>query len=163
MPGPPPEDDEAMAAAGKVLRPLGQAAGEGAGVFVEAGHLDGRLGALALELGGAGVGLGVAGAGGLLGCGCGLDGAGVIKQFKLLAGDVDVAEAGGAEEDDGVLDALAAETGHGLVVLGGNAEGAAFGGVEEVGVFVGERGLVEGSWDFAVRHARSWVVKRFAA
>ncbi len=61
-----------------------------------------------------------------------------------MGGDVEGAEAGGAEEDDGVLDALAAEAGHGLVVLGEDAEDAAVGGVEEVGVFVGEGGLREG-------------------
>ena len=69
-----------------------------------------------------------------------------------MGGDVEGAEAGGAEEDDGVLDAFAAEAGHGLVVLGEDAEAAAVGGVEEVGVFVGEGSLGEGWWGL-VGHA----------
>ncbi len=47
-------------------------------------------------------------------------------------------EAGGAKEDDGVLDALAAEAAEGFLVLGDNADETAVGGVEEVGVLVGE-------------------------
>ncbi len=131
-------DDETVAAAGEGAGPLGGEAGEGAGVLVVTGHLDGGFGAAVAELGGFAV------AGGLLGFGCGLGGAGVVEELELLAGDVEGAEAGGAEEDDGVLDALATETGHGLVVLGEDAEGAGVGRVEKVGVLVGERGVVEG-------------------
>ena len=44
-----------------------------------------------------------------------------------LAGNVEGTKAGGAEEDDGVLDALAAEAGERLLVLGHDAEDAAVG------------------------------------
>ncbi len=66
-----------MAAAGEVLGPLGHEAGEGAGVFVVAGHLDGGFGALVAELGGFGCRI----AGGLFGFGCGGDGAGVVEEL----------------------------------------------------------------------------------
>ncbi len=132
-------DDEAVAGAGKILRPLGHEAGEGARVLVVARHLDGGFGALVAEGGGF-----LRVAGGLFGLGCGGYGAGVVEELELVAGDVEGAEAGGAEEDDRVLDALAAEAGHGLVVLGEDAEDAAVGGVDEVRVFVGERRLREG-------------------
>ena len=151
-------DDEAAAATGKLHGPLGNHVGEGAGVFVVAGHFDGGFGALVAELGGFRI-AGFGGAGGLLVLGGGLDGAGVVEEFELVRGDVEGAEAGGAEEDDGVLDAFAAEAGHGLAVLGHDAEHAAVGGVEEVGVLVGEGGLVEGCGlreglgVVAVRHA----------
>ncbi len=116
-----------------------------AGVFVVAGHLDGSFCAAELERAGV--------AGGYFACrrrlfciGRGLRGAGVGEELQLGFGNVEGAEAGGAEEDYGVLNAFAAEAGEGLGVLGEDADLAAFGGVEEVLVLVGERRGGEMFW-----------------
>ena len=70
-------------------------------------------------------------------------GAGVLEQLQLCGGGVEADEARGAEEDDGVLDALAAKAGGGLEVLAEDADEAAVGGVEEFGVLVGQGGAGE--------------------
>ncbi len=112
-----------MATAGEGLGPGSDHAGELAGVLVVGGHVDGGLGATVLKLGGfAAVDGGRAGW--LFGVGRGLDGAGIVEEFEFGTGDVEGAEASGAEEDDGVLDALAAEAGHRFLVLAENAEDA---------------------------------------
>jgi len=49
-------------------------------------------------------------------------------------------EASGAEEHDGVLDALAAEARERLLVFGKDAQDASVGAVEEARIFVGKRG-----------------------
>ena len=77
-----------------------------------------------------------------------------FEEFEIGIGLIEGTEACGSEEDDGVLDALAAEARHGLVVLGENAEAAAVGAVEETGVFVGEGSLGEGWWQL-IGHAES--------
>ena len=86
------------------------------------------------------------GARGLLGVWSGLGGAGVCEELQLFAGDVAGAKTCRAEEDDCVLNALAPETGLGLEVLRHDADHAPVGRVEEVGVFVGERGVFERHW-----------------
>ena len=48
-------------------------------------------------------------------------------------------KAGRAEEDDGVLNLFAAETGQGFLIFGQDAEDAAIGAVEERFVLVGDR------------------------
>jgi hypothetical protein len=47
-----------------------------------------------------------------------------------------------AEEDDGVLDALAAEASQRLGVFGEDADEAAVGAIEEGRIFVGQQGLL---------------------
>jgi hypothetical protein len=56
-----------------------------------------------------------------------------------VVGYVEGVEPRRTEEDDRVLDAFAAEAGLRLVVLGNNAQYAAVGRVEELGVLVRER------------------------
>ena len=77
---------------------------------------------------------------GLLVLGRGLGRTGVCQKLKLGAGHVEGAEAGGPEEDDRVLNALAAEARHRFLILSDDAEHAAIGRVEKFTVFVGERG-----------------------
>lgn len=138
-------DDEAMAGAGEGVSPGGVKAGEGAGVLVEAGHIEGGSGGI--ESGSVSCRSGESRPF-CFACGFGRDdslrGGGVKEGFEGGGGGFAGVDAGGAEEDDGVFDALGAEAGHGFGVLGEDAEGAAFGGVEKSSVFVGEGGLVEG-------------------
>ena len=61
------------------------------------------------------------------------------SSWTALLGAAEAAEAGGAEEDDGVLNFFAAEAGERLGVLGEDAQGTAIGALEEGVVFVGER------------------------
>ena len=49
------------------------------------------------------------------------------------------AKTGGAEEDDGVLNLLAAETGEGFKVLRNNANEAAVGAIQKFRILVGQR------------------------
>ena len=62
---------------------------------------------------------------------------------RFLRGVLASLKAGGAEEDDGVLDLFAAEAGQGFLVLSENAEDAAVGAVQEGFVLVGDRGGFE--------------------
>ena len=135
-------DDVAMARAGKGLGPGGDEIGQFTSIFVVGGHLYGCFGSAVLKFRGFAFG-DLFGRGGLLVVRGWLDGAGVVEEFQLCAGDVEGVEACGAEEDDGVLDALAAETGQGLLVFAEDSEGAAVGGVDEVEVSVGEGGALE--------------------
>jgi hypothetical protein len=61
-----------------------------------------------------------------------------------MAGFREAMKAGGAEEDDRVLDLLAAKSGQGLGVLGENAQNPPIGAVEEALVFVGQRSRIQG-------------------
>jgi len=61
----------------------------------------------------------------------------------MPAGFVQRTEAGGAEEDDGVLNALAAKTRQRLRVFGKDADDAAIGRVQKGRVFVGKRRGIE--------------------
>ena len=120
------------------MRPLGEHGGEFAGVFVVARHLHGRLGAAALQI----VRAAIVAALRLLPAAraaARLVGVGTREQLELAVGDIERAEAGGAEEDDGVADALAAEAGQRLGVLGHDADQAAIRTVQEGGVLVSER------------------------
>jgi hypothetical protein len=135
-------DDEAMTARGYLFGPGGEHMGELAGVFVVASHFDGGLGALELQLRGL-TGGDLRGLGGLLVAGRGLHGAGVFQEFQFMAGFFATVKARRAEEDDGVLNLLAAEAGERLHVLGDDADEAAIGAVEEGGVLIGQRGGFE--------------------
>ena len=80
---------------------------------------------------------------------CPLDGAGIFEQLELVTGFIEGVKASGAEEDDGVADALAAESGERLRIFGQDANDASVGAVEEGRIFVGERGTVESIRCFA--------------
>ncbi len=50
---------------------------------------------------------------------------GTRQKLQLAIGDIERVEARGAEEDDGIADALTAKTGEGFGVLGHDADEAA--------------------------------------
>jgi len=110
-------DDETAAALLQALRPLREAEGEGAGVFVVARHLDRLLGPLQIVAGGSRL----------------LQQA--LAVFRRL-------EARGAEHHDRVLDVQLFETRLGLQVLGQNPQAARIRAVEELFVLVGLHGPV---------------------
>ncbi|HEY8997674.1 MAG TPA: hypothetical protein VIM60_07230, partial [Edaphobacter sp.] len=66
-------------------------------------------------------------------------GAGIGQQLEVRGSNIESAETGGAEEDDRILDALAAEARERLLVLGHDAQNAGIGGVEEVRVLIRQR------------------------
>ena len=102
-------------------------------------HFDGGFSAAEAELAGSSL-LDVIGSSGLLFFGRGLAGTGIFEELEFAAGFVEGAEARGAEEDDGILDALAAKAGKRLRVFSEDTENAAVGTVEEGVVLVGQRG-----------------------
>ncbi len=63
----------------------------------------------------------------------------MVGDAQLAVGDVERTESSRAEEDDGIANALAAETREGLGVLRHDADEAAVRTVQEAGVLVGER------------------------
>ena len=139
MPGPPPEvTTKRCFFEGMDSGPIGEQAGEAAGVFIVARHLDRCHGALALQIGGFACG-DFKRLGGLLLDGSGTRGAGVVEQLECVVGLFPSAKARGAEEDHGVLNLLAAKTRKWLEVFRDDADQAAIGAIEEGGVLVGQR------------------------
>ncbi len=120
-------DDEAATAGGNLGGPLGEEKGEAAGVFVVAGHVDGGAGGfeICLVLGGGGFGFVFFDGSEVPLCGC--------ASLK----------AGGAEEDDGVLNLLAAKAGERFLILSEYAQDASVGTAEEGFVLVGQGRGVE--------------------
>jgi hypothetical protein len=112
-----------VALAGQVDGPFGEQAGEAAGLFVVAGHAE--VGAGAVEL--------LA-----LGGGDGIVEAGMLQQLHRALRVGLGMDAGRAEEDHGVLDALPAKAGEGLVVFRQDAQQAAVGTLDKALVLVGQ-------------------------
>ena len=125
-------------AAGQRHGPARHQPSQRACVLVVARHLHGGLGqALPLLRGLAALHL--VGTGGLLVGGRGSRGTGVRQQLQLMAGHIQRAESRRSEEDHRVLDALAPEARHRLVVLGHDAQHAGVGRVQEIRVLIRQR------------------------
>ena len=136
MPGPPPVvTTKRWRLAGIWRGPFGQQEGQPARVFVVAGHVDRGLGALHV--------LGLLRGGNV---------SAVAADFgQAVRGVVAAVDAGRAEEDDRVLDLLAAEARERLAVLGQQAQDSAVGTVEKWFVLIREgSGLV-----FLISHKES--------
>src|SRR5258708_6978137 len=113
-------DDEAVALGGDLGGPFGQEEGQPARVLVVASHINGSLGALhilGLQRGG---------------CLCAL----VADFSQTVPGIVAAVDAGGAEENDRVLDLFAAEARERLAVFGQQAPNPAVRTVEKRFVLV---------------------------
>src|SRR5882724_1379880 len=142
--------DETVALGWDLNGPLGEHVGKAAGVFVVASHVYTSLGTLHVS--------------GLL-CGCRL-GTIALHFSQPLAGVLQVLEASGAEEDDRILDLLAAEAGERLDVLGENAQNPPVGTLQELLVLVGEGAgfkyfrVHKSRWSLVVGRSRS--LSRFA-
>ena len=143
MPGPPPEvTTKRCRREGMVLAQLRQQLRQPPRVFVVAGHLHRRHGALELQLRRLARG-DLHGFGRLLMAGSRLRGAGVFQQFQLMIGLLAPAKTRRAEEDHRVLNLLAPETRQRLQILGDNADGPPVGAVQERSVLISQRRGIE--------------------
>ena len=126
-------DDEAVALGRNLGGPFGQQEGQPARVLVVASHVNGGFGALHI-----------------LALLCGRDISAVAADFRqTVAGVVAAVDAGRAEEDDRVLDLLAAKARKRLAVLGQQPQNSPVRTVEKWFVLVREgSGLV-----FLIRHS----------
>ena len=116
-------DNEAVTLGGDLEGPFGEHVGEAARILIVASHVDGGLGAFDFR--------------GALG-----GGSGVVVRLKAgqkIRGILATLDAGGTEEDDRVLNLLAAEAREGLAVFGEQAQNSAIRAVEKRFVLIGER------------------------
>ena len=106
---------ETVSAGGNLNGPFGQHVSQAARVFVVTGHVDAGVGALEILFQ-------------LSGGACGMI---LSIAASVLAGLLMTLKAGGTEEDDGVLNLLAAKPRQGFLVFGHDAEDAPVRAVEE--------------------------------
>jgi len=116
-------DDEAVALSGDLEGPFGEHVGEAARILIVASHVNGRLGAFYVR--------------GALGRGSGVGAR--LNAGQKIRSILAALNAGGAEEDDRVLNLLASEAREGLAVFGEQAQNSAIRAVEKRFVLIGER------------------------